>query len=69
MRHQYDYTKQAWIKRDSGAVPVSVATADQWQPKSTQASEGNPTRLSLAEWLIIGPMMIGLGFLIGVYWP
>jgi len=68
-KYQYDATQEQWLHGDPGVLSGSVAAADQRYTKSTQASEGIPPRLSLAEWLIVGPMMVGLGFLMGVYWP
>jgi hypothetical protein len=68
-KYQYDATQEQWLHGDPGVLSGSVAAADQRYAKSTQASEGISPRLSLAEWLIVGPMMVGLGFLMGVYWP
>lgn len=66
---EYDATQEQWLHGDPGVLPGSVATAEQWHVKSTQVRESGPPRLSLIEWLIIGPIMVGLGFLMGVYWP
>lgn len=68
-------------RTNSGTMPDSVRTADQsftiWSPNShsfvphkpkTRESVPKP-KLSLVEWFIIGPMVVGLGFMAGVMWP
>lgn len=68
----YDATSDRWIN-NSGNKPVSVAAAVQRQNalKTTHPARGKrvPTSFSLVEWFIIGPMVVGLGFMIGVFWP
>ncbi len=68
-RYEYDATHEQWLHGDPGVLSGSVAAADQRCAKSAQASEVDPLRFSLADWLIIGPMMVGLGFLMGVMLP
>jgi hypothetical protein len=69
IRYQYDATQEQWLHGDPGVLSGSVAAADQRYAKSTQVRESGPPRLSLIDWLIIGPMVFALGFMMGVYWP
>ena len=50
---------------DKEFLSGSVAAADQRYAKSTQVRESCAPRLSLIDWLICGPIMVGLGFLNG----
>jgi hypothetical protein len=75
-KRAYDYMSEQWIDiSDSGRKPDSVATAEQWRSytrsQTTQhsAKENQTPRFSLVEWFIIGPMVVGLGFMAGVFWP
>lgn len=72
-KYVYDATNDRWV-RNPGTKPVSVAAAVQrynaLQTTITPAKENvPPVQFSLVEWFIIGPMVIGLGFMIGVFWP
>jgi hypothetical protein len=70
IRYQYDATQDQWLHGDPGVLPGSVAAADQRFVNATpKTSDGGSPRLSLVEWLMIGPMAFGLGFMMGVYWP
>lgn len=68
-KYEYDATREQWLHGDPGVLSGSVVAADLRYTKSTRASEVASPRFSLAEWLIIGPMMVGLGFLMGVMLP
>jgi hypothetical protein len=68
-KYEYDATQEKWLHGDPGVLSGSVAAAGQRYAKSTQVRENCVPQLSLIDWLICGPMMVGLGFLIGVYWP
>lgn len=65
---QYDYTAEKWI--DS---PVQVRASSRVHPLNAQLPsprESAPKpKLSLVEWFIIGPLVVGLGFMAGVMWP
>ena len=72
-KYVYDATREKWLN-NPGTKPVSVAAAVQrynaLQTTTYSAKEKvPPVHFSLVEWFIIGPMVIGLGFMIGVYWP
>jgi len=68
-RYEYDATDEQWLMGDPGVMSGSVAAADQRYAKSTPVREGRSPRLSLMEWLLISPLVFGLGFIMGVYWP
>jgi hypothetical protein len=68
-KYEYDATQDQWLHGDPGVLSGSVAAADQRYAKSAQIRESCAPRLSLIDWLICGPIMVGLGFLMGVYWP
>ena len=36
---------------------------------TTPTAKENHPRFSLVEWFIIGPMVVGLGFMAGIMWP
>lgn len=65
---EYDYTAEKWI--DS---PVRVRASSRAHPLNSQrptTRERDPKpKLSLVEWFIVGPLVIGLGFMAGVMWP
>lgn len=65
---EYDYTAEKWI--DS---PVRVRASSRVHPLNSQrpATRENVSKpkFSLVEWFIIGPMVVGLGFMAGVMWP
>lgn len=77
----FDATNGRWVK-NSGETSDSVATAAQWRTHSENTIPGgtrtakpyktkvnNPQTFTLVDWLFIGPMVVGLGFLVGVFWP
>lgn len=65
---EYDYTAEKWID-----LPVRVRASSRVHPLSSQrptTRERDPKpKLSLVEWFIVGPLVIGLGFMAGVMWP
>ena len=65
---EYDCTDDKWIDGKSSDVTTSAL-----HPLNTLTSlaarDNRSPRLSLVEWFVIGPMVIGLGFMVGVMWP
>ncbi len=62
-----------YTMKNSGAKPVSVAAAVQRHNALTTThparEKPSPISFSLVEWFIIGPMVVGMGFMVGVFWP
>lgn len=65
---EYDYTAEKWIdsqvrvKASSRVHPLNAPLLN------TREKSPKPT-FSLVEWFIIGPLVIGLGFMAGIMWP
>jgi hypothetical protein len=69
-KSKYDATNEKWLDiHNSDIKSDSMAAVVQRYAKPAQASEVDSPRFSLAEWFIIGPMMVGLGFLMGIMLP
>lgn len=65
---QYDYMAQEWIDDERQSVRASAVLPP--KAETTQTREGSPKpKLSLVEWFIVGPIVVGLGFMAGLMWP
>ena len=63
----YDCTEEKWIDAPRRFVRASPSHLLNYT-HTTTAKENHP-RFSLVEWFIIGPMVVGLGFMAGIMWP
>jgi len=63
----YDCTDEKWIDAPRRFVRASPSHPLNTTPTPT-AKESRP-RFSLVEWFIIGPIVVGLGFMAGIMWP
>jgi hypothetical protein len=65
---QYDYMAQEWI--DDKRQSVRASEVHPPNAETTPTREGSPKpKLSLVEWFIVGPIVVGLGFMVGIMWP
>lgn len=63
----YDSTDEKWIDGNRRFMRASPSHPLNTTPTPT-TKESHP-RLSLVEWFIIGPMVVGIGFMAGIMWP
>lgn len=63
---KYDATKDRWLDEEPVFRPRYLRREKRLVVRPPEIRERSSPRLSLIEWMTIGPMVVALGFLAGI---